>query len=163
MCLTCARDPECTVLEMCFPEEPCVWSLSWKALLEGQETGARTRASHQCRDRRQRERLDLSSRPVSALGVQDPEVQGKMTCPCGDLGTIGALCACLLGETPGCEPQPGTAAAGTMVTVPLNLHSADLTSLPACRYPVFRTYPTARVRAGRDENWSQNHGHSLSQ
>ena len=26
-----------------------------------------------------------------------------MAYPCGDLCTIGALCACLLGETPGCD------------------------------------------------------------
>lgn len=138
------------------------------------------RAGKPClRDRRQRGK-DTGIPPVSGqetegeasplkqacLCTRSPGprvVQGRMACPCGDLGTIGALCACLLGETPGCAPQPGTAAAGTMVTVPLNLHSAGLTSLPVCCYPVFRTYPTARVRAGRDEDWSQNHGHSLSQ
>lgn len=112
---------------------------------EGQKTGTRTQASHQCRSRRQRERLDFSSRPVSVPGVQAPKVQGRMACPGGYPGTIAALCACLLRETPGCELQPGTTAAGTMVTVPLNLHSADLTSLPICHYPVFCTYQAARA------------------
>lgn len=76
--LTCARDPECTVLEMCFPAEPCVWPLGWmeSLALGTEDRGARTQAFHQCGGRRQRKRLDLSSRPVSVL-VQAPRGTGK--------------------------------------------------------------------------------------
>lgn len=121
------------------------------------DRGARTQAFHQCRGREQKERMDLSSRSPS-LHLESRPVQwlpGYHWC---------SLClpACLLGEALGCGLQPGTTAAGTTVTVPLNLHFADPTFLPVCHYPVFCTCPAAMVGPKEMRTGHRNHGHSLS-
>lgn len=161
MCLTHARDPGCMVLEVCFPAEPCVWPLGSTCLRDSGQRGKDTGIPSVQGQGTEGEDGPLKQVSVSAPGVQAPEVQG-MACPCGYLGTIGALCACLLREALGCGLQPGTTAAGTTVTVPLNLYFADLTFLPVCHYPVLCTYPAAMVGPKEMRTGHRSYGHSLS-
>lgn len=136
-------------LEVCFPAEPCVWPQGSTCLRDSRQRGKDTGIPSV-----QGQGTEGEDGPLKQVSVSAPGVQA---CPCGYLGTIGALCACLLGEALGCGLQPGTTAAGTTVTVPLNLHFADPTFLSVCHYPVFCTCPAAMV--GPKE---MRTGHSLS-
>lgn len=98
--------------------------------------------------------------PLKQVSVSAPGVQA---CPVATwVPLVLSVPACLLGEALGCGLQPGTTAAGTTVTVPLNLHFADPTFLPVCHYPVFCTCPAAMVGPKEMRTGHRNHGHSLS-